>query len=62
MIFSWIEDMTGKIETVVFPNVLEANPEAFAENKVVIVSGKLNDRDGIPKILCDTVRPIATLN
>ncbi|MBI2670314.1 MAG: DNA polymerase III subunit alpha [Candidatus Yanofskybacteria bacterium] len=62
MIFSWIEDMTGKIETVVFPNVLEANPEAFAENKVVVISGKLNDRDGIPKILCDTVRPIATLN
>ncbi|MBI2063224.1 MAG: DNA polymerase III subunit alpha [Candidatus Yanofskybacteria bacterium] len=62
MIFSWIEDMTGKIETVVFPNVLEANPEAFAENKVVVISGKLNDRDGIPKILCDTVRPIAMLN
>lgn len=62
MIFSWIEDMTGKVETVVFPNVLEANPEAFVENKVLVVSGKLNDRDGIPKILCDTVRPIATLN
>ncbi|MBI2063898.1 MAG: DNA polymerase III subunit alpha [Candidatus Yanofskybacteria bacterium] len=62
MIFSWIEDMTGKIETVVFPNVLEANPEAFIENKVVVVSGKLNDRDGIPKLLCDTVRPIAMLN
>ena len=62
MVFSWIEDLTGKIETVVFPNVLEANPEAFVENKVLVISGKLNDRDGIPKILCDTVRPIATLN
>ena len=62
MIFSWIEDLTGKIETVVFPNVLEANPEAFVENKVLVISGKLNDRDGIPKLLCDTVRPIATLS
>lgn len=62
MMFSWIEDLTGKIETVVFPNILEANPEAFVENKVLVISGKLNDRDGIPKILCDTVRPIATLN
>jgi len=61
MVFTWIEDLTGKIETVVFPNVLEANPEAFVENNVLVISGKLNDRDGIPKILCDTVRPIATL-
>ncbi|MBI4160413.1 MAG: DNA polymerase III subunit alpha [Candidatus Yanofskybacteria bacterium] len=62
MVFSWIEDLTGKVETVVFPNVLEANPETFVENKVLVISGKLNDRDGIPKILCDTVRSIATLS
>ncbi len=62
MVFSWIEDLTGKIETVVFPNILEANPDAFIENKVVVVSGKLNDRDGIPKLLCDTVRQIAMVN
>ncbi len=62
MIFTWVEDLTGKIETVVFPNILEANPDAFVENRVLVISGKLNDRDGVPKILCDTVRPIAMLN
>lgn len=62
MVFSWVEDLTSKIEVVVFPNVLEANPDAFQENRVVIVKGKLNDRDGIPKLMCDDVRPIATLN
>lgn len=62
MVFSWVEDLTSKIEVVVFPNILEANPEAFVENKVLVISGKLNDRDGIPKLLCDTVRPIATVN
>jgi len=61
MVFSWVEDLTSKIEVVVFPNVLEANPEAFVENKVLVISGKLNDRDGIPKLLCDTVRSIAVL-
>jgi DNA polymerase-3 subunit alpha len=62
MVFSWIEDLSSKIEVVVFPNVLEANPEAFQENKVLIIRGKLNDRDGIPKLLCDDVRSIATLS
>jgi DNA polymerase-3 subunit alpha len=61
MVFTMIEDLTGKVETVVFPNVLEQNPEAFAENKVVIISGRLNDRDGIPKLLCDSVRPIVPI-
>lgn len=61
MVFSWLEDLSSKIEVVVFPNVLESNPTAFQENNVLIVRGKLNDRDGVPKLLCDDVRAIATL-
>jgi DNA polymerase III subunit alpha len=61
MVFSWIEDLTSKIEVIVFPNILESNPTAFDENSVVIVKGKLNDRDGVPKLLCDDVRAIAVL-
>jgi DNA polymerase-3 subunit alpha len=60
MVFSWVEDTTSKIEVVAFPNVLEANPEAFRENNVLVVRGKLSDRDGIPKLMCDDVRAIAT--
>ncbi len=62
MMFSWIEDTTSKIEVVAFPNVLEANPEAFKENNVLVVRGKLSDRDGIPKLMCDDVRAIATVS
>ncbi len=62
MIFSWLEDLTSKIEVVVFPGVLKQYPEAFQENSVVIVSGRLNDRDGVPKLLCESVRPIATIS
>ncbi len=61
MMFSWIEDMTGKLEVVVFPTVMEQHPTAFTENAIVIVTGKLNDRDGVAKLLCDDVKPIATL-
>ena len=59
MIFSIIEDLTSKIEVVVFPNVLESNPEAWKENTVVVARGKINDRDGSLKFLCDEVRPLA---
>lgn len=62
MIFSWVEDTTSKIEVVAFPDILETNPDAFRENNVLIVRGKLNDRDGIPKLMCDEVRAIATVS
>ena len=58
MIFSDLEDLTSKIELVVFPNVLEKNPEAWKENNVVIARGSINDRDGTLKFLCDEVTPL----
>ncbi|MGD0977304.1 MAG: DNA polymerase III subunit alpha, partial [Minisyncoccia bacterium] len=61
MMFTTIEDATAKVEVVVFPGVLKDNPEAFMENRVIIVSGRVSDKDGIPKLLCESVRSIATL-
>ncbi len=58
MIFSWLEDLTSKIEVVVFPNVFEKNPEAWKENSIVVARGKINDRDGSLKFLCDEVTPL----
>ena len=56
MLFSWLEDLTSKIEVVVFPGILEKNPAIWQENSVLVVKGKLNERDGSPKILCDEVK------
>ena len=56
MIFSLLEDLTSKIEVVVFPNVLEKNPNIWKENSVVVATGKINDRDGTLKLLCDDVK------
>jgi DNA polymerase-3 subunit alpha len=61
MLFSLIEDLTAKIEVVVFPSVLEKNPEAWAENTVVVLQGKTDNRDGNLKLLCDTAKPIAVI-
>ena len=59
MLFSHIEDLTSKIELVVFPNVLEKNPEIWKENNIVVARGKVNDRDGALKLLCDEVKTLA---
>ena len=59
MLFSLLEDLTSKIEVVVFPNVLEKNPDIWKENSIVVATGKINDRDGTLKFLCDEVKSIA---
>ncbi|MBP9822452.1 MAG: DNA polymerase III subunit alpha [Candidatus Pacebacteria bacterium] len=61
MLFAWIEDLTSKIEVVVFPTILEKYPEIFKENAIIVVAGKVNDKDGLAKLLCDDARHVATL-
>ncbi len=61
MLFSWLEDLTSKIEVVVFPGVLEKNPAAWQENSVLVIKGKINERDGSSKILCDEVKLLTSL-
>jgi len=62
MIFLDIEDLTDKIEVVVFPSIIEINPLAFQENKIVFISGKIDNRDETPKILCEEVEEIIEEN
>lgn len=61
MLFSLIEDLTAKIEVVVFPSILEKTPNAWAENTIVVLQGKIDSRDGNLKLLCDTAKPIAII-
>ncbi len=58
MLFVKLEDWTDKIELVVFPSVMENNLTAFQENKIVMVKGKVDNRDGVPKIICDEIEEI----
>jgi len=58
MLFMNLEDLNNKIEVVVFPGAIERNPSAFQENKIVLVSGRVDMRDGIPKIICEQIEEI----
>ena len=58
MLFVNLEDQTDKIELVVFPSVIENYPTLFQENKIVLVSGRVDLRDNIPKIICNQIEEI----
>lgn len=58
MLFLSLEDLTDKIEVVIFPGVIEKNPSALQENKVVLVSGRIDNRDGVPKMIAENVEEI----
>ena len=55
MMFNTIEDGMGKMEILVFPKNLEKNPDIWEEEKIVLIKGKLSDKDGEFKLLCEEV-------
>jgi DNA polymerase-3 subunit alpha len=58
MLFLKFEDLTAKMEVVVFPNLMERNPNALQENKIVFFAGRVDDRNGEIKIVADDVQEI----
>lgn len=53
--FVRIEDTTDAMELVVFSEVLAKKPEAWKENSIVVVQGKLSTRDSEPKLVVNEV-------
>lgn len=58
MLFMNVEDLSDRIEVVVFPRVIDRNPAIFQENKIVMVSGRMDQRDGMPKLICDEIEEV----
>ncbi|MCK5044807.1 DNA polymerase III subunit alpha [Candidatus Parcubacteria bacterium] len=58
MLFVKLEDYTDKVELVVFPTVTAQNQETFQENKVVIVKGRVDNRSGEPKVICNDIQEL----
>ena len=58
MMFIKVQDLTDTIEVVVFPSMIEKNPYAFEENKIVSITGKTDVKDGMPKIIANEVEEI----
>ncbi len=53
MLFVKMEDTTSRTEVLVFPRVLAQNPGLWQNEKILMVRGRVSDKDGITKILCE---------
>lgn len=60
MLFVTLEDMTGSCEALVFPTILEKTAELWVDGGLVIVEGKISDKDGQAKILADKIWSLRT--
>jgi DNA polymerase III subunit alpha len=62
MIFAKMEDNLSNIEVLVFPRLLEENKEIWEEEKIIALKGKLTDKEGIPKIIAQSVAELNSGN
>jgi len=59
MLFMNLEDLSDRIEVVVFPSMIQKKPTLFKENKIVFVSGRLDSsRSPTPKLICEDIEEI----
>lgn len=45
MAFMRLEDLSGSLEVIVFPNMLNSHPELLATDKILLIEGKVNVKD-----------------
>ena len=62
MLFVKIEDLTGTIEILVFATILEKNPTIWQEGKIIMLTGRLTDKDDQLKVLCDEAEELIVKN
>ncbi|OHA71622.1 MAG: DNA polymerase III subunit alpha [Candidatus Wildermuthbacteria bacterium RIFCSPHIGHO2_12_FULL_45_9] len=60
MIFMGLEDLTDKIEVIVFTSTMEKYADALQENKIVFVTGHLDNRNGERKFIAEEIEEIVT--
>jgi DNA polymerase-3 subunit alpha len=55
MLVATLEDLTGSVEVVVFPKVFSETANAWADDAVVLTTGRVDRRDDAAQLLCETV-------
>src|SRR4029078_1404264 len=55
MLVATLEDLQGSVEVVVFPKVFAETANSWADDTVVLVSGRVDHRDESAQILCEAV-------
>jgi len=55
MAFVSLEDKTAQIEVIVFPKILQTSADLWQEGKLVLIKGRVDDRDGTIKFIAQQV-------
>lgn len=61
MAFVTVEDLTGTVEVVVFPSIFAEQQALWAPDQLLVVTGKVSNKDGVVKVLADRVYPLVGL-
>jgi len=62
MLFVKIEDLTDGMEVLVFPTILQSDPEVWQEEKIILMNCRMSDKDGESKLICNVAKEIDTKN
>ena len=58
MFFVKIQDLTGEIEAIIFPNSAEQFAPSLQENKIVVISGRVDFKEDSPKMIVESIEEI----
>lgn len=62
MVFAEIEDLTGKCEAIVFPRTLQETSACWDVDRILVVTGRPQDKDGSLKVLAETAYEVTPDN
>jgi len=58
MAFLQLEDVSGSLEVIVFPKVLEKAENLLCKEATVLVTGRLSEKEGVVKLIADEISEI----
>ncbi|UYL08249.1 DNA polymerase III subunit alpha [Bdellovibrio sp. SKB1291214] len=58
MAFGKLEDLTGSVELVIFPDAFAKNGEMLKDERPMLIGGGLEVEEGVAKIMVDSVSPL----
>ncbi len=53
-----LEDLSGSVETLVFPSTFSRTYRLIKENGVVFIKGRVNLKEEVPKLIADDILPV----
>lgn len=60
MLFVKLEDLSGNTEALVFPSILKELPILWQENKIILLEGRISEKDGEPKVITTRAKEISS--